>query len=208
MGAGFTSRTAAVSTIAAVFAGVALAAPAPVLVETSTNALGTPTLVSPKGLTLYHYLREGRGTIKCTGACAVLFPPLLVGAGAKPVAGPGLSAAKLSTIKRPDGRLQVTYDGLPLYFDIYDKPAVANGQGQQGVWFAVTPAGTVTKARPTAPTRAAPSASQPASNANVAAAGTPGVARGATATNQPPPREDLGCGVMNNASLIDPSGNC
>jgi hypothetical protein len=74
-----------------------------------------------------------------------------------------VSAAKLGTIKRPDGRLQVTYNGLTLYVDYYDKPGEALGQGQEGVWFAVTPAGKVTKLRSGTPS---PSPNPPAAIAN------------------------------------------
>jgi hypothetical protein len=45
-------------------------------------------------------------------------------------------------VKRPDGVTQVTYDGLLLYtFSGDSGPGQSNGQGVQGVWFAVTPAG-------------------------------------------------------------------
>jgi predicted lipoprotein with Yx(FWY)xxD motif len=149
MGARLTQRIAPVAVLAAVCAGVALAEPwtGPPTVNVSSSALGTNILVGSKGLTLYHYVPETKGTIKCTGACTLLWPPLVVPAGVKPVAGPGLTAAKLGTIKRPDGRMQVTYNGLTLYRDYYDKPGDLNGQGQTGSWFAVTPAGQVTKAR-------------------------------------------------------------
>jgi hypothetical protein len=113
----------------------------------------------------------------------VLFPPLVVAAGAKPIAGPGLAADKLGTIKRPDGRLQVTYNGLTLYRDYYDRSGgQANGQGQQAVWYAVTQAGTVTKARPIA--TPAPTISQSA-GVGRAYATQPGVAAGAL--GEPPP---------------------
>src|SRR5579863_10356314 len=108
--------------VSAACAGAALTAPfvgVPTL-KVSSSALGTNILVNSKGLTLYHYVPEKKGTVKCTGACAVLFPPLVVAAGAKLIAGPGLVADKLGTIKRPDGRLQVTYNGLTLYRDYYD----------------------------------------------------------------------------------------
>jgi hypothetical protein len=96
----------------------------------------------------------------------------VIAAGVKPVAGPGLDARKLGTIKRPDGRLQVTYNGLALYRDVYDKSGQANGQGQDSLWYAVTPAGAVTKARAVAPASAA--ASTPAAAAQPPAAGGSG----------------------------------
>jgi predicted lipoprotein with Yx(FWY)xxD motif len=175
-------RTATASALAVVFTGVALAAPtvSPLTVKISSSALGTPVVVSPKGLTLYHYARDTKGTIRCGAACAFVFPPLVVPEGVKPVAGPGVSAAKLGTVKRPDGRVQVTYNGLTLYVDYYDKPGEALGQGQQGVWFAVTPAGRVTKVR------SATQAPTPSPNAPAASASSNG---GATAPLAP----DVNC---------------
>jgi predicted lipoprotein with Yx(FWY)xxD motif len=131
-----------------VAAGVALAAPSAYTVTIKvSSALGGKIVVNWSGMTLYHYTNEKKGSIECTGACTKLWPPLLAGA-AKPVAGPGLSAAKLGTIKRPDGGLQVTYNGLALYRYAADKkPGQTNGQGVEGAWFAVTAAGTITKAK-------------------------------------------------------------
>jgi predicted lipoprotein with Yx(FWY)xxD motif len=137
-------------TVGAVALGVALAAPAAstVTVKVSTNgALGAKILVSSTGLTLYHYVPEKKGKIACTAACATDWPPLLVTGTAKPVAGTGVTAAKLGTIKRPDGKMQVTYNGLALYRYSDDKKAgQVKGQGEAGIWFAVTPAGAITKA--------------------------------------------------------------
>lgn len=100
-------------------------------------------LVSASGRTLYHTSSEKRGAITCTGACAVTWPPLLIPAHGKPVAGPGVSASKLGTVKRPNGQLQVTYDGLPLYLFSGDtKAGQVNGQGLGGLWHALTPSGT------------------------------------------------------------------
>jgi predicted lipoprotein with Yx(FWY)xxD motif len=144
-------RIAPVAVLAAVLAGVALAAPTKgtVTVKVSTStALGTKIVVNSSGLTLYHFVPETKGTIKCTGSCSTDWPPLTVAKGVKPVAGPGLVASKLGTIKRPDGRYQVTYNGLALYRYSDDKTAGSlDGQGEGGIWFAVTPAGTVTKTK-------------------------------------------------------------
>jgi len=110
----------------------------------ASSALGSKIVVTSTGLTLYHDTAEKKGTISCTGACAKVWVPLL--ATGKPLAGPGLNAGKLGTIKRPDGKIQVTYNGLALYRYASDKAAgQTKGQGAEGIWFAVTAAGSVTK---------------------------------------------------------------
>jgi predicted lipoprotein with Yx(FWY)xxD motif len=104
-------------------------------------------IVSASGMTLYHYTPDKLNGIKCTGACAQFWPPLTVPAGTKPKAGSGLSAAKLSTVKRPDGKTQVTYAGLTLYRYSGDKHAgQVNGEGFQRKWFAVSSSGRLVKA--------------------------------------------------------------
>jgi predicted lipoprotein with Yx(FWY)xxD motif len=131
-----------------------------------SSALGAKILVTSNGLTLYHDTSEKKGAIECVGACAKVWLPLL--ATAKPQAGPGLSAAKLGTIKRPDGGLQVTYNGLALYRYAADKAAgQTKGQGLKGTWFAVTSAGGVTRA---------------SANASTGGASTGGASSGGTST--------------------------
>ena len=115
-------------------------------------------LASSGGLTLYHYTDETRGKIDCKGGCAKLWPPLLVKSGAKPTAGPGLVASKLGTIRRPDGGLQVTYNGWALYRYAPDtKAGDVKGQGVEHAWFAISPAGKLVKSM----TSATPPASTP-----------------------------------------------
>ena len=95
-------------------------------------------LVAPDGVTLYHLTTESGGSIQCTGSCAGTWPPLLESGGALPGESAGVTG-KLGTITRPDGKVQITYDGMPLYTYSGDSQAgQANGQGIQGVWFAVT----------------------------------------------------------------------
>ncbi len=66
--------------------------------------------------------------------------------------GSGATASKLGTIKRPDGHTQVTYNGLALYrYSADRKPGDVKGQGVEGNWFAVTPAGTLATAATTPP---------------------------------------------------------
>jgi len=110
-------KNAMLMTLATVVAGVAVgtASPAGVTAIKVSSALGSKILVTSNGLALYHYTAERKGAIACTGTCAKLWLPLLASGSVKPQVGPGLSAAKLGTIKRPDGTLQLTYNGLALY---------------------------------------------------------------------------------------------
>ncbi len=144
---------AAASCVAvAAFSVVASATPTTVLVASATNGSLGKILVSARGRTLYHLSAEPRNVVKCTGACATDWPPLVIAAGTKPVAGPGVRPPLLGTVRRSDGTIQVTYAGMPLYLYSGDKRAGSvEGQGVGGVawlggaWHTVTPSGTVVK---------------------------------------------------------------
>ena len=79
----------------------------------------------------------------CYGACAALWPPLLT--KGKPIAGHGVRASLLGTTKRKDGKLEVTYNGHPLYYFVTDrKPGQTTGQAvnQFGApWWVLSAAG-------------------------------------------------------------------
>jgi predicted lipoprotein with Yx(FWY)xxD motif len=131
----------AVAVVAGVVAVSATAASRPTVKVMNTTSLGK-LLATSSGLTLYHYTDDKAGKIDCKGACAKLWPPLLVKGGAKPTVGPGLSAAKLGTIKRPDGGVQVTYNGFPLYRYAADtKAGDLKGQGLFKSWYVIAPSG-------------------------------------------------------------------
>src|SRR6476469_2258970 len=104
---------------------------------------GKNLLVNRRGLTLYHLSVERKGHFICTnGACLALWHPLVVAKGTTPT-----GAKSLSTVKRPDGRLQVAYKGGPLYTFAQDhKPGDMNGNGFKdvGTWRVVTVSGTST----------------------------------------------------------------
>ncbi len=98
-----------------------------------TDALGT-FLISYDGMTLYTFANDTANTSACTGDCAKTWPPFTVGSVDRMAVGTGLSG-KLATIKRDDGSLQVTYNGLPLYLYKTDKtPGDTTGQGVGNVW--------------------------------------------------------------------------
>ena len=138
--------------VAAALVGLAAASPArtrTLTVRSSLNsALGATILVDSAGFPLYHDLHENtKGKIHCVGTCAQEWLPLLVGRQTRVVAGPGVSQSELGTVRRPNGTIQVTYNGLPLYrFSGDTIPGQAIGQGAHHVWFAVTAAGVITRA--------------------------------------------------------------
>jgi len=95
-------------------------------------------------MTLYHLTAERGKKLVCKGACVKFWPPLLLKRGAKPTGTKAIKKAKIGTIRRPDGRLQVTYGGFPLYRFAGDvKRGDAKGQGVEKSWFVVTPAGRI-----------------------------------------------------------------
>jgi predicted lipoprotein with Yx(FWY)xxD motif len=60
----------------------------------------------------------------CTAKCLKTWPQLLLAKGTtKATAGPGVSAAKLGTLKVAGGRLQVTFAGQALYWFYLDRAA-------------------------------------------------------------------------------------
>ena len=67
--------------------------------------------------------------VLCATKCLQIWPEVLLPKGAtKAVAGHGVNAARLGTIKRPGGRLQVSYAGKALYWFYKDKaPGQVNG---------------------------------------------------------------------------------
>jgi predicted lipoprotein with Yx(FWY)xxD motif len=117
--------------------------------EVTTSAvsnLGT-ILVDGKGYSLYLYEPDHQsGKSTCYVTCAVEWAPLLVPSSAKiPIAGPGVTASMLSTTRRTDGTIQVTYNGWPLYRWAEDTtPGEATGQALNnngGLWYVLDPAG-------------------------------------------------------------------
>ena len=90
-------------------------------------------------MTVYIFTKDVKdsGKSNCTVGCIETWPALTVPAGATPTGGAGLTG-KLGTITRDDGTLQVTYNGLPLYYFKNDKaPGDANGIYEN--WEAVKP---------------------------------------------------------------------
>jgi predicted lipoprotein with Yx(FWY)xxD motif len=116
-------------------------AAAPTVSQRSTK-LGT-ILINSKGLTLYLWAKDKNGKSVCSGACASVWPLLLI--SGKPTAGPGVQASKLGEYKTSNGKYEVTYNHHPLYTFVSDiKAGQTTGQGNTtfgGPWWVVSTAG-------------------------------------------------------------------
>ena len=105
-------------------------------------------LVNGSGMTLYMLTSEKGGTLTCTdeNGCTKVWPDTELPSGVTaPIAGSGIDASKLSTIKGPSGSLYITYAGWPLYTYTGDSgPGQAKGLGIVsfgGTWYPLSPAG-------------------------------------------------------------------
>lgn len=111
-------------------------------VTTHSSRYGT-ILTNAAGRTLYMLTADTSTASSCTGACAGVWPPLVV--TGSPTAASGVTAGLLSTITRADGSHQVTYDGHPLYTYAPDTAAgQVTGEGIKsfgGTWYVMSPAG-------------------------------------------------------------------
>ncbi|MBV9282394.1 MAG: hypothetical protein JOZ41_20115 [Chloroflexi bacterium] len=101
-------------------------APAPATVDTVSTSLGT--VLSWDKSPLYMFSADTPAASACTGVCARAWTPLLTNTPPTAAAGSGVNGAGLGTIQRPDGTLQVTYNGHPLYTFAWDY-AGTSGQG-------------------------------------------------------------------------------
>ena len=104
--------------------------------KTASTSLGT-VVVDQTGRTVYYFEKDtaNSGKSACTGGCASIWPAVTV-SGTPTATG---VTGKLGTITRADdGSIQVTYNGLPLYFFKNDKaPGDLNGVYEN--WVTVAP---------------------------------------------------------------------
>jgi len=112
-------------------------------VQVANNARLGKILVNAGGMTLYTFALDLNGVSKCTASdCTADWPPYTVSA----VPGSGADVpGKVGTLIRPDGSMQVTFNGLPLYTFVADKnPGDTEGDNVTefgGVWSAARAAG-------------------------------------------------------------------
>ena len=113
-------------------------------VELRHTALGK-ILVDASGDTLYRFTKDTHNKDTCVNVSGCLGNWPALSTSAKPIAGPGVKASLLSSIKLPDGARQVTYAGHPLYLYSGASEAAETvyvGAVQfGGTWYAVNAAG-------------------------------------------------------------------
>lgn len=116
------------------------AAPAASGLGVADTSLGK-IVVDGDGMTAYMFDKDTQGTktSACTGVCLSQWPPILSDSATPEADG---VTGTLATIDTPDGEHQVTLDGWPLYTYAGDAAkGDVNGQGVQGIWWVLTPAG-------------------------------------------------------------------
>ncbi|GAA2459007.1 hypothetical protein GCM10010191_93870 [Actinomadura vinacea] len=109
------------------------------------NVAGTlgSVVVDNDGRTLYRYDRDRArpSASTCTGTCTRMWPPVRWTPTLR--ASGGVNPASVGRVRRPDGTLQLTVNGWPMYRHAQDTaPGDATGQGTSGAWFAARPNGT------------------------------------------------------------------
>ena len=132
-------------------AGTTAAAKVPAVKITTAQIAGLGTvLVNGQHHALYAFLPDDRKQVSCVGACASIWPPVVLAAGQKPIADTGINASLLSSDANPtsSGRV-VTYAGWPLYAYVGDtSPDQATGQAKDlngGFWYLMSPDGKLIK---------------------------------------------------------------
>jgi predicted lipoprotein with Yx(FWY)xxD motif len=110
------------------------------VVSVQQGALGS-FLAGEAGKTLYILTKDSAGTSTCAGSCATTWPGFFLDSGESVSAGAGVTGA-VASFQRPDGKVQVTINGQPLYYYSGDSAAGdTTGQGSNGVWFVAAPGG-------------------------------------------------------------------
>jgi predicted lipoprotein with Yx(FWY)xxD motif len=107
-------------------------------------------VVDGKGMSVYYFTKDtkGSGTSACTGGCLASWPPVTTTSATPSVEG---VMGTVGTIATPDGKKQVTINGMPIYYYGKDKAAGdITGQGVNSSWYLVAPSGDMVTAAPSA----------------------------------------------------------
>jgi predicted lipoprotein with Yx(FWY)xxD motif len=150
---------AAVAIPAAAASGIGKASTAPgggraveakqmeVLTLTLRNTRYGRILFDGKSRVLYGFTRDRRGgPSQCYGACARAWPVYFSKGTLQ--AGRGVNRRLIGTVRRRDGRRQITYNGWPLYYYAHEGPREVKCQNVRefgGLWLVVKPNGSLVR---------------------------------------------------------------
>ena len=116
----------------------------PSLTLTTQHSPVGPILATGGGATLYDFAPDTPRHSACLNdGCTFQWPPLLVQGPVR--VGPGVRAPLVGTLRRPNGAVQLSYGGHPLYTYANDgTPGLVLGQAidqDGGLWYVLDPAG-------------------------------------------------------------------
>ena len=96
---------------------------------------------------LYGFTRDKRGgKSTCYGGCAAAWPVYFTRSKVKALS--GVKQSLIGTVRRRNGRLQVTYNGWPLYFYAHEGAREVKCQNVDqfgGLWLVVRPNGSLVR---------------------------------------------------------------
>ena len=158
---------------------------APAALATRTTPLGT--VATSDGFTVYQFAKDTSNppASMCSGACAKTWPPVMA---SDQLALNGVSVAEVGTVTRPDGGVQLTLGGWPVYRYAKDKaPGDTTGQGVGGTWSALGPNGKPIKTAPAASgaAPASPAASTTGGTGSCTTTTAPAASSGSSPTVDP-----------------------
>ncbi|GAB2724006.1 COG4315 family predicted lipoprotein [Arthrobacter bambusae] len=110
--------------------------------KTASSSVGE-RVVAANGKSVYVFSKDVKdsGKSACTGGCATLWPPVTTTSATPAVDG---VSGTIGTIPTADGKMQITINGMPIYFYSKDEDSSDTyGQGVGGVWSLVSPSGSM-----------------------------------------------------------------
>lgn len=110
--------------------------------KTASSSVGE-RVVAANGKSVYIFAKDVKGSGKsaCTGGCATNWPAVTTTSATPAVDGVG---GTIGTIPTADGKMQITINGMPIYFYSKDEDSSDTyGQGVGGVWSLVSPSGSM-----------------------------------------------------------------
>lgn len=132
-------RALVLSLVLGLVASIGVAQQDATLSTADAQAWGT-YLVDQNGMSVYLYEQDEPDALACLDACTNNWPPVVADGDA--TIADLLDPELIGSVERPDGTMQVTYGGHPLYTYARDRePGATNGQGLGGAFFLVSPSG-------------------------------------------------------------------